>query len=164
MHSFRGWGWCGWNRRAKATCREEGDPWRGPTQFPLLCVQSNRIPLSLSALGKLELRFLLLQVSCPFFLLLNAIKHNVLRLCKHFKLLHIWFWMFDRFILNINGFYEITVWKCFFANHCVGCEQNLNPGLKYTNHSFNFALGCLKSLWEIKNKPTNISAYGAPRG
>lgn len=102
--------------------------------------------------------------SCPCFLLLNAIKHNVLLLCKHFKLLHIWFWMFDRFILNINVFYEITVWKCFFANHCVSCEQNLNPGLKCTNHSFNFVLGCLKSLWEIKNKFTNISAYGPPRG
>lgn len=29
--------------------------------------------------------------SCPCFLLQSAIKHNVLLLCKHFKLLHIWF-------------------------------------------------------------------------
>lgn len=50
------------------------------------------------------------------FLLLCAIKHNVLLLCGLFKLLHTWFWMLDRFLLNINVLYEITICCCFFVN------------------------------------------------
>lgn len=90
--------------------------------------------------------------SGPCFLLLNAIKHNVLRLRKHFKLLHIWFCMLDRFILNINVFYDKNMWKCIFVDHCVGCEQNLNPGF---NHNFNFVWGYLQNLWEKRKQPVN---------
>jgi len=55
MHSFRGWGWCRWNRRGKATRTEEADPCSGATQFPFLYVGKTRIPLSLSALDNVEL-------------------------------------------------------------------------------------------------------------
>lgn len=112
--SFRGQRWCGWNSGGKAMLGEEADPCSDATRSPFLYVSKAGSLYCFQFWIWLSSDFCCCR-SGPCFLLLNAIKLNVLRLCKHFKLLHMWFWMLDRFILNINGFYEIPMWKCFFA-------------------------------------------------
>lgn len=80
-------------------------------------VQLRFLSCMCTATGSLYLLQLWIRLSSDFcccrsdscFLLLNAIKRNLLRLHKHFKLLHIWFLILDRFIFKINAFNEITM-------------------------------------------------------
>lgn len=61
MQNFRGWGWCCWNRRGKATWRDKADPSSDTTQSPFLNVRTSTIPLSPSDLDTVQVSFAAVQ-------------------------------------------------------------------------------------------------------